>query len=207
MPTVLVIDDEPSIRHAFSRAFPAPAHDLVLAATAREGLEAAQRNSPDVIVLDVHLPDSSGLETFAKFHALDARTPIILITGHGTTDLAIEAIKRGAYEYLLKPLELPQLREAVARACASSRLMNVPAVLADSETVPEQADVLIGRCLPMQEVYKSIGRVAPQDVTVLIRGESGTGKELVARAVYQHSRRAEKPFAVINCAAITEALL
>jgi two-component system nitrogen regulation response regulator GlnG len=162
---------------------------------------------PDVVLLDVHLPDASGLQTFEQIRQSDARIPIILITGHGTSDLAIEAMKRGAYEYLLKPLELPQLRELIERACASSRLMCVPAVVGDEAPPSEQTDPLIGRCPAMQEVYKAIGRVAPQDVSVLILGESGTGKELVARAVYQHSKRAGKPFLAINCAAIPEALL
>src|SRR5262249_24198670 len=135
--------------------------------------------------------------------------PVILVTGHGTTDLAIEAIKCGAYEYLLKPLELPQLRELVRRACASSRLMHVPAVM-PSETrqqESDQGDAMVGRCAAMQEVYKAIGRVAPTDATVLLLGESGTGKELVARAIYQHSRRSTRPFLAINCAAIPEQLL
>lgn len=207
MPTLLVIDDEPSILHAFRRAFREPEYSVRTAGTASEGMEELSRQRPDVMILDIHLTDASGLQTFDRLRAADARIPVILITGHGTTELAIEAIKRGAYEYLLKPLDLPQLREVVDRACASSRLMNVPAVLAEAEPAPDQADVLLGRCAAMQEVYKSIGRVAPQDVTVLIQGESGTGKELVARAVYQHSKRAARPFAVINCAAIPETLL
>src|SRR5213080_3715105 len=206
MPTLLVIDDEESILHAFRQNFREPAYTLLTATSAQEGVELV-RHRPDVVILDVHLPDSSGLETFEQIRRADARIPVILITGHGTTELAIEAIKRGAFDYLLKPLELPQLREIVARACASSRLMYVPAVVPD-EAVPQgPADVLVGRCPSMQEVYKAIGRVAPQDVNVLILGESGTGKELVARAIYQHSRRADRPFLAINCAAIPEPLL
>jgi two-component system, NtrC family, response regulator AtoC len=206
MPTLLVIDDEPAILHAFRRAFRPPEYTLLAAGTIAEGEEALAREHPDVVVLDVHLPDASGLDGFARLRKADARTPVILVTGHGTTDLAIEAMKRGAYDYLLKPLELPQLRELVARACASSRMMNVPALIPEDRG-DGSADVLVGRCPAMQEVYKAIGRVAPQEVTVLIRGESGTGKELVARAIYQHSRRADRPFLAINCAAIPEALL
>ncbi len=143
-------------------------------------------------------------------HELDARIPIIFITGHGTTDLAIEAIKQGAFDYLLKPLELPMLRELIDRAVRSSLMMRVPAVLPENVVASDRAetncdgDQLIGRCPAMQELYKAIGRVAGQDVTVLILGESGTGKELVARAIYQHSRRANSPFLAINCAAIPE---
>jgi two-component system nitrogen regulation response regulator GlnG len=207
MPTLLLIDDEPSIQHAFRRAFRAPDFALVTASSAAEGLAALTRKTPDAVILDVHLGDASGLETFEQIRRRDARIPVILITGHGTTDLAIEAMKRGAYEYLLKPLELPQLRDLVAKACQSSRLMHVPAVVAGAEPEAATADVLVGRCPQMQEVYKAVGRVAPQDVTVLITGESGTGKELIARAVYQHSRRAGQPFLAINCAAIPETLL
>jgi two-component system nitrogen regulation response regulator GlnG len=207
MPTLLVIDDEPSILHAFQRVFRDPTIHLHTASTAAEGVALATQLHPDAVVLDVHLPDASGLDTYDRLRLLDARTPVILVTGHGTAELAIEAMKRGAYEYLLKPLELPQLRELVQRAFASSRLMHVPAVVAEEGPAPEAGDALVGRCPAMQEVYKAIGRVAATDATVLILGESGTGKELVARAVYQHSRRADKPFLAINCAAIPESLL
>jgi two-component system nitrogen regulation response regulator GlnG len=207
MITLLVIDDEESILHAFRRAFRPPDFTLHVAGTAAEGLERVAAVRPDVVILDVHLPDASGLDTFGRLHARDARVPVILVTGHGTTDLAIEAIKRGAYDYLLKPLELPHLRDLVSRAAATARLMTVPAVIPQGEPAPERADVLLGRCPAMQEVYKAIGRVAATDATVLILGESGTGKELVARAIYQHSKRAAKPFLAVNCAAIPETLL
>jgi two-component system, NtrC family, response regulator AtoC len=206
MPNLLVIDDESSIQHAFRRAFPSPEFEVRTAANAAEGLAALRLLPADVVILDIHLPDADGLAAFERLRSVDGRVPVILITGHGTTDLAIEAIKRGAYDYLLKPLELPLLRDLVSRACASSRLMHVPAVIA-GDTPNGEADTLVGRCPLMQEVYKAIGRVAPQTVTVLILGESGTGKELVARAIYQHSPRATRPFLAINCAAIPEALL
>src|SRR5437016_4106366 len=119
MPTLLVIDDEPSIQHAFRRAFQAPEFALHTASRASEGAELVERVRPDVVVLDVHLPDASGLEMFKRVRQLDARIPVILVTGHGTSELAIEAIKEGAYEYLLKPLELAPLRELINRACAS----------------------------------------------------------------------------------------
>jgi two-component system, NtrC family, response regulator AtoC len=206
MPTVLIIDDEVSILHAFRRALRDPDVTVVTAASAAEGLEQL-RHRPDVILLDINLPDLSGLEAFRRIRQLDARIPVIFITGHGTTDTAIEAMKLGAYDYLLKPLELPEVREKLARAFEISRLMHVPAVLPAEEKAPGPSDVLVGRCPAMQEVYKAIGRVASQDVTVLLHGESGTGKELVARAIYQHSRRAAGPFLALNCAAIPENLL
>jgi two-component system nitrogen regulation response regulator GlnG len=207
MPTLLIVDDEPAILQAFRRAFREPAVTVVTAGTAAEALEKARQYRPDAIILDVFLPDQSGLETLRRFRALDARCPVIFITGHSTTDTAIEAMKLGAYEYLLKPLELTQLRQVVERALAISRLMSVPAVVAADQPVDDRADAIVGRCPAMQEVYKAIGRVAAQDVAVLITGATGTGKELVARAIYQHSRRATGPFLAINCAAIPEQLL
>lgn len=206
MPSLLVIDDEDSILHAFRRAFQGGDITLHTAASGKDGLQAVKKHEPDVVILDINLPDISGLDVFRKIHAEDARVPVIFITGHGTTETAIEAMKLGAFDYLLKPLELDPLEAVVNRAFEISRLSRIPA--RTSEEAPQEgADVIIGRCPAMQEIYKSIGRMAPQDVTVLILGETGTGKELVARALYQHSRRASRPFLAVNCAAIPEALL
>src|SRR5579864_26028 len=110
MATLLIIDDEPVIQHAFRKAFRAPAHDVLSAGSAAEGLDLLRRRAPDVVILDVHLPDSDGLKTFERIKAFDARIPVILITGHGTTELAIAAMKQGAFDYLLKPLEYEQIR-------------------------------------------------------------------------------------------------
>jgi two-component system nitrogen regulation response regulator GlnG len=207
MPTLLVVDDEPAILLAFRRAFTAGAVELLTAATAADGLALAEKHHPDAVILDIQLPDLTGLEALRRLRALDPRCPVIFITGKSTTDTAIEAMKLGAYEYLLKPLELAQLRQVVERALAISRLMRVPAVVAEADPVDDRADALLGRCPVMQEVYKAIGRVADTDVTVLITGESGTGKELVARVLYGHSRRASGPFLAINCAALPEQLV
>jgi two-component system nitrogen regulation response regulator GlnG len=207
MPKLLVVDDEPSILLAFRRAFRSADVEILTAETGGEGLARARESRPDVAVLDVQLPDQTGLDLLVALRELDARCPVIFITGKSTTETAIEAMKLGAYEYLLKPLELSQLRQVIDRALAISRLMHVPAVVAESEPVDDRADAIVGRCAAMQEVYKAIGRVAHQDVTVLIQGESGTGKELVARALYQHSRRAAGPFLAVNCAALPEQLL
>jgi two-component system nitrogen regulation response regulator GlnG len=207
MPVVLVVDDEPAIQHAFRRAFRDGPVSVRAAGTAAEALELIERDRPDVVVLDIHLPDATGLSTFQKVRRIDARIPVILITGHGTTDLAIEAIKEGAYEYLLKPLELAPLRELIDRAVRSSRQMRTPAAMPEVEPAPPSGDLLLGRSAAMQEMYKAIGRVTRQAVTVLLLGESGTGKELVARAIYQHGPRADRPFLAINCAAIPENLL
>jgi two-component system nitrogen regulation response regulator GlnG len=207
MPTLLLIDDEPAIQHAFRKAFHPPGYETLTARTAADGLNLLTTRRPDVVVLDVHLPDADGLTAFERIRTADARTPVILVTGHGTTELAIEAMKRGAFDYLLKPLAYDRLREAIERAAASARLMSVPAVVAETGTAPAESDALVGRCPAMQEVYKAIGRVTGTDATVLILGESGTGKELVARAIYQHGNRSDKPFLAVNCGAIPENLL
>src|SRR4051794_37058760 len=207
MPTLLVVDDEPSILYFFRQAFCEPEVTLLTASSAAEGVETVRRDRPDVVILDVDLPDAPGLEAFRRVHEIDTRIPVIFITGHGTTATAIEAMRMGAYEYLLKPLELDQLTDLVERAFEISRLMRVPAVVPEGPRPEEGSDALVGRCAAMQEVYKAIGRVAPQDVTVLILGESGTGKELVARAIYHYSDRSKAPFLAINCAAIPENLL
>jgi two-component system, NtrC family, response regulator AtoC len=207
MPSLLVVDDEPNILLAFRRAYRDVGLNVLTAESAEDGLNLAAGHKPDVVVLDVQLPDLSGLEVFRRLHALDAHTPVIFITGKSTTDTAIEAMKLGAYDYLLKPLELAQLRQVVDRALALSRMVHVPVEEAGGGPADDRADALVGRCSAMLEVYKAIGRVAAQDVAVLISGESGTGKELVARAIYQHSRRVGAPFLAINCAAIPEQLL
>ncbi len=203
MPKLLVVDDEESVRYSFRRVFQGDDVLVLTAATAAEGLSAIDREQPDVIVLDLQLPDRSGLELFRDVHAQNPKRPVIFITAHGTTETAIEAMKGGAFDYLVKPVDLDRLSQVLGRAFAAARLMSGPDVLptADAE------DRIVGHSPIMQEMCKAIGRVAPQDVNVLILGENGTGKELVARALYQHSRRAALPFLAINCAALPETLL
>lgn len=207
MPTLLVIDDEPLILDTLRIALATPGIDIVTAWNAEEGWRQFQQRSPDVVLLDVRLPDQSGLELFRRMHQADPKVPVVLMTAHGTSSTAIEAMRLGAYEYLIKPLDPDQLAELVERAFETRRLMSVPALMADDETADTSADVLIGCCSAMQAVYRSIGRVAQQNVTVLILGESGTGKEVVARAIYHYGPRAEQPFLAMNCAAIAETLL
>jgi len=192
---VLLIDDDPVLLPAQVRhTFPEPSHRVNVAASGADGLEHVRKHPPDVILLDLRLPDGSGLDVFERIRAIDARIPVIFVTLAKTSDTAIEAMKRGAFDYLNKPLDLKRLRQVVSEAA--------------KEPVGAEPDgALCGTCPGMLEVYKAIGRVAAQDVTVLITGESGTGKELVARAVYQHSARAKAPFLALNCAAIPEALL
>ncbi len=203
MTTLLVIDDEESVRYSFRRVFEGEGVQVRTAGTAAEGLAEVEKNHPDVIVLDLQLPDRSGLEVFRQIHDADPKRPVVFITAHGTTETAIEAMKGGAFDYLVKPVDLDRLSQVLGRAFEAARLMGVPAVL----PTEDREDRIVGRSKVMQEMSKAIGRLAPQDVNVLIVGESGTGKELVARALYQHSRRAERTFLALNCAAIPETLL
>jgi two-component system nitrogen regulation response regulator GlnG len=203
MPTLLVIDDEASVCYSFRRVFGGDGVDVLTAGTGGEGVEVVRRRGPDVVVLDLQLPDGSGLDFFRQIQAIDPRRPVIFVTAHGTTDTAIEAMKAGAFDYLVKPVDLERMSQLLARAFDAARLMSEPAVLPQDE----RGDRIVGSSPAMQETCKLIGRLAPQDVNVLILGESGSGKELVARALYQHSRRAGKPFLAINCAALPETLL
>jgi DNA-binding NtrC family response regulator len=211
----VVIDDDRSVRHLIGKAFETTEVEVVDAATADEGLRLVVERRPDVVLLDVLLPEKSGLELFEQIRDIDSKLPVIFITSLASSETAIKAMTLGAFDYLLKPLAVPKVRHLVEQALEIRRLMNVPVdvpgstVAAQSATDERfaQGDSLVGRSGQMQEVYKAIGRVAPQDVTVLIRGESGTGKELVARAVYQHSPRANGRFLAVNCAAIPDALL
>jgi DNA-binding NtrC family response regulator len=158
----------------------------------------------DVVITDLKLPGLDGLELVARLHAARPRLPIIMMTAHGTTDTAIEAIKRGAFEYVVKPFEADELLDLLATAVAHARRMSEPVELGEARSARY---ALVGTSRVMQNLYKEIGRVAATPATVLIRGDTGTGKELIARALYQHSHRADKPFIAVNCAAIPETLL
>ena len=207
MSTVLVIDDDRAVRHFIQETLKSSDLEVRSATTAEEGIEALNRDHPDLVLLDVMLPSTSGLEVFEQIRADDPKLPVIFITAGGDSHTAIEAMKGGAYDYLYKPLDVFKVRKCVGKALEMRRMMRVPVLLPMANGDVAASDVLVGRSPQMLEVYKAVGRVAPQDVTVLITGESGTGKELIARAVYQHSERAGAPFLAVNCAAIHETLL
>jgi two-component system nitrogen regulation response regulator GlnG len=208
MGRLLLVDDDPAmILDQVTYALGRDGLQIDVARTAAEGLQQVVAQPPDVILLDVHLPDRSGLEAYQQIRQIDGRIPVIFITWAATADTAIEAMKEGAYDYLFKPIDVAQLRGVVVQALELGRLMRAPALVAPTPHEEYDGDAIIGRCPAMAEVYKAIGRVAAQNVIALITGESGTGKELVARAIYQHSARARAPFLAINCAAIPEQLL
>jgi two-component system nitrogen regulation response regulator GlnG len=208
MANLLLIDDDPAvIPEQVRQAFPAPRYRVDVAATAAQGLDRVRAQPPDVVLLDLRLPDQSGLEVYQHIRQLDARIPVIFVTLAKGADAAIEAMKQGAYDYLFKPLDLHQLKRVVGEALEVARRMRAPDVLAEAAADSDVEDAIVGSCPAMREVYKAVGRVAGQNVPVLITGESGTGKELVARAIYQHGTRARAPFLALNCAAIPENLL
>ena len=208
MPRILAIDDDRTVLRLIEKAFEKSEIELTLVATAEEGLPLLVDGKIDVCLLDIMLPEMSGLELARKIRSIDARLPVIFITSMGDSDTAIEAMKLGAYEFCTKPLDISQVQDYVERALNARRLMRSPVTFQKGEDISaEDGDQLVGKSPEMLEVYKQIGRVAGQMVPVLIRGESGTGKELIARAIYQHSHRSEECYLAVNCAALSETLL
>lgn len=207
MPKLLVIDDEPNVRYSLENALRSETFEVLTAPTARQGVLLVREQSPDAVLLDVRLPDKSGLDVFVEIQQIDPQLPVIMMTAFTTTDTAIEAMKRGAFDYLTKPVDLKQLRGVVAKAVDLRAMTLSPPDIESGSLLEIPTEAVVGRSPRMQEVYKAIGRVAATDVNVLILGESGTGKELVARAIHHHSRRNNHPLLAINCAAIPESLL
>ena len=162
---------------------------------------------PDLVLSDIRMAGLNGLETLRRIRQLDPQLPVILMTAYGTTQTAIEAMKLGAYDYLLKPFDVPRLKQLVANALKAARDTRQTVAIRPQLEQQDYELGVIGRSAPMQEVFKLIGQLAASDATALITGESGTGKELVARSIFQNSRRAKEPFMAINCAAIPENLL
>ncbi len=205
MAKILVIDDEKNITSSFEKIFGDEGYKVVSAQSAEEALKVLKSESMDVTIMDIRMPGLSGLEALAKIKVIDPKLPVILMTAFGTTESAIDAMRLGAFDYVVKPFEVPTVKAIIEKALSASSFMKT-GVFVDEESMV-QGEVIIGKSSKMQEVYKLIGRVAVSDVTVLLRGESGTGKELVARAIYHHSNRKDKSFLAINTAAIPETLL
>lgn len=207
MSRLLLIDDEEDVRYSLQRIFSSDDIELSTAASGEEGLKVIPKFKPDLVLMDVRMTGMTGLETLRKIRTTDPKLLVILMTAYGTTQTAIEAMKLGAYDYLLKPFDIPKLKEIVANALKAARDMKQ---VVSYEPLLQSEDYelgIIGRSGPMQQVFKLIGQVAATDATALITGESGTGKELGARAIYHHSDRATQPFLAVNCAAIPEQLL
>ena len=214
MQKIVIIDDDEGVCYSLARLLSNEDRRVTAVQTPEAGFEALRGEDPDLVMLDVKIPGSDGLELLRNIRKQRPRQVVVMMTAHGTTDTAIEAMKRGANDYLMKPFDAEKLALVVNKALDEARLnKRVLSVGADEltqkHTPQEKAgqSEIIGKSASMLEVYKKIGQVAPREVPVLIRGESGTGKELVARALWQHSKRANKPFLAVNCAAIPENLL
>src|ERR1039458_6021202 len=207
MSKLLLIDDEEDVRYSFQRIFNSPEIELATASSGEEGLKVIPKFKPDLVLMDVRMGGMNGLETLRRIRAANPKLLVILMTAYGTTQTAIEAMKLGAYDYLLKPFDALKLKEIVANALKAARDMKQ---VVSYQPLLESEDYelgIVGRSEPMQQVFKLIGQVAASEATALITGESGTGKELVARAIYHHSNRSQQPFLAVNCAAIPEQLL
>ncbi len=209
MAQILIVDDDAQLRESFRRLLAQEGHEVRTANSAEAGVRAVGEAVPDLVIMDVRLPGMDGLEGFRAMRAVEPRLAAIIMTAYGTTDTAIEATRLGAFDYVLKPFDIPDILALIDQALEAGRFQR-RAVAMDAgpgEAAGEGDDALVGRSPVMQGLYKAIGRVAGTEATVLVRGESGTGKELVARLVYQHSPRKDAPFVVINCVAIPETLL
>jgi len=207
MNKLLLIDDEADVQYSFRRIFDSPEVELATASSGEEGLKLIPKFKPDLVLMDIRMGGMSGLETLRRLRETDSKLLVILMTAYGTTQMAIEAMKLGAYDYLLKPFDVPKLKEIVNNALKAARDMRQ---VVSYQPLLESEDYelgIVGRSEGMQQVFKLIGQLAASDATALITGESGTGKELVARAIYHHSARSAQPFLAVNCAAIPEQLL
>jgi two-component system nitrogen regulation response regulator GlnG len=207
MSKLLLIDDEEDVRYSFQRILDSPEIEFAAAASGEEGLPLIATFKPDLVLMDVRMGGMNGLETLRRIRAANPKQLVILMTAYGTTQTAIEAMKLGAYDYLLKPFDAVKIKELVGNALKAARDMKQVVSYQPLLESEDYEQGIVGRSPTMQQVFKLIGQVAASDATALITGESGTGKELVARAIYHHSDRNRQPFLAVNCAAIPEQLL
>ncbi|MCI4462795.1 MAG: sigma-54-dependent Fis family transcriptional regulator [Caldisericum sp.] len=203
---ILVADDEENIRMLLSETLKDEGYEIIEVTNGDEAVKEVKKSDFDCALMDVRMPVLDGMEAFLKIREIRSNLPVIFLTAYGSSDLAIKAMKKGAYDYLTKPFDLEELKVKVKKAIELKELTdNAPKFEKDENRYI--SDEIVGNSPKMQEVFKQIGKVAESDATVLIRGESGTGKELVAKAIHHHSNRKNKPFIVVNCAAIPETLL
>jgi len=207
MQTILIVDDDKSIRYSLKRMMEGK-YSILTAQNGEEALERVRASSPDLIIMDIKMPGRSGIDVLREIKSIDPKSLVIIMTAYGTTETAIEAMKYGAFDYILKPFPIPQMKGLVEKALSLRTMMKQEVMYASTEAEErDEGERIIGSSPKMQEIYKIVGQIAPSDITVLLRGESGTGKELFARAIYQHSSRSNLPFLPVNCAAIPDTLL
>ena len=206
MQTILIVDDDKSIRYSLKRMLEEK-YSILTAQNGEEALDRIREASPDLVLMDIRMPGRNGIDVLKEIKVLDPKSLVVIMTAYGTTETAIEAMKYGAFDYILKPFPIPQMKELVEKALALRKLMKEEVTYAPRAATEGEEERIVGSSAKMQEIYKMIGQVAPSDITVLLRGESGTGKELIARAIYHHSLRSKQPFLPVNCAAIPDTLL
>ena len=204
---ILIADDEESLRWVLAKGLRGAGYDVTAVADGESALRAFEAEPFDLVLLDIRMPGLDGLTVLERLRASRPDASVVVMTAHGSMDTAIKAMQRGAYDYLTKPFDLDEVLLLTERALAAARLSQEVARLRSGLQEVREFSALIGRHPRMQEVYKTIGRIAATDVTVLLRGESGTGKELVARAIHHYSRRSGRPFVAVSCAAIPGSLL
>lgn len=205
--TILVADDEPYICELFRDLLEPGGAQVYSAHTGTDALDIIENNQLDLVILDVRMPDPDGLVVLERINARGLDIPVIILTALDSSTITIEAMQRGAYDYVAKPFDPDDMLRLIERAVDYRRLARRVQVLEQQSSTIDPRDILIGRSAAMQEVYKLIGRVASSDATLLITGESGTGKEVVARVIHRSSPRSNKPFVAVNCAALPETLL
>jgi nitrogen regulation protein NR(I) len=201
---ILLVDDDDDFASSLTAVLEAHGYDVTHATNGVEGTQMAQAQPFDLVLTDFRMPQMGGMEVLQNIKAARPQTPIILMTAFSTTDRAIEATKAGAFDYLMKPFDPPELLATINRALSAA---NAAARLMTVNEAASGKDALVGHSRAMREIFKEIGRLAATPVPVLILGETGTGKELIARALHQHSNRAAEPFVAVNCAAIPETLI
>jgi two-component system nitrogen regulation response regulator NtrX len=203
-PRVLVIDDEEGVRSSLRMIFEYAGYEVVLAANGEAGLRIAQKDDPDLVFLDIKMPQRDGLEVLKQLAASPGGPPVVILSGHGTVKTAVEATKLGAYDFIEKPPETERILLVARNALAQRRLLE------ENRRLKLRFDEryrMVGSSAALQKVFEQVERAAPTSATVLVTGESGVGKELVARAIHRNSLRRDGPFVQVNCAAIPEDLI
>jgi len=208
MSKVLVVDDEEKVCWAFEQFLEEEGHTPLIASSAQEALEKVMVEKPDLVIMDIRMPGQlDGLEALTEMKKLDPEVYVIIMTAYGNMQTAIEAMQAGAYDYIIKPPDLDQVSVVIQKALRSQKLSRELTLLRSEVMGKYQKDNIIGQSPQMQDIYKLVGTLTTNDVTVLIEGETGVGKELVAKAIHYNSPKRGRPFITVNCAALTETLL
>lgn len=204
---ILIIDDEQSLLESLEMFLTEAGYKVQCAASAREGLEKSRTFKPDVVILDIRLPDSDGFDVLQELRGVSKACPVIMITAFHDMDTTIRTVKLGAFEYIPKPIDVDELERAITKALKLNRTSPLRESLSLDTSLPYREGQIVGKSLAMKEIFKAVGRLSENQVTVLIEGETGTGKEVVAKAIHRNSPHKEQPFVAINCSTIVGTLL